>query len=149
MVTDLGTSVPHGVLFDHVVDPDLIQQWVLNAKRQAYRRVPVRLHVKFTQAGKAGHGTCRNLSRDGMFIETEDPPRPGTEIMLRFKLPAPSRTFSIPARVVWMCGGEESQSAITGIGAQFLEVDSSLEAALIDAVVDRLRGDASPSPDSS
>ena len=148
-LTDLGTRVPHGVAFDHLIDSDLILQWLRNAKRQAYRRVPVQFDVKFIQAGKAGHGTCLNLSRDGMFIGINHPPLPGTEILLRFNLHGPSHTFSIPAQVVWMRGEELSPSATTGMGVKFLEVNSSLESALIDAVIDRLRAEASPSPDSS
>lgn len=149
MLTDLGTRIPHGVAFDHLIDSDLILQWLRNAKRQAYRRVPVQFDVKFTQAGKAEHGTCLNLSSDGMFIGINHPPLPGTEILLRFNLHGPSHTFSIPAQVVWMRGEELSPSATTGMGVKFLEVNSSLEAALIDAVIDRLRAEASPSPDSS
>lgn len=149
MVTNLGTRIPHGVAFDQLVDPDLIRQWVHNAERQAHRRVPVQFDVEFTQAGKAGHGTCLNLSRDGMFIAINHPPLPDTEIVLRFTLQGPSHTFSIPAQVVWMRGEEPSPSAITGMGIKFLEVNPSLEAALIDAVITRLRAEASPSPDSA
>ena len=147
MVTNLGTRIPHGVAFDHLVDPDLIHQWVRNAEQQAHRRVPVQFDVEFTQGGKAGHGTCLNLSRDGMFIAINHPPLPDTEILLRFTLHRPSHMFSIPAQVVWMRGEELSPSTITGMGIRFLEVNPSLEAALIDTVVDRLRGEASPSPD--
>ena len=147
-LTDLGTRIPHGVAFDHLIDSDLILQWLRNAKRQAYRRVPVQFDVKFTQAGKAGHGTCLNLSRDGMFIGINHPPLPGTEILLRFNLHGPSHTFSIPAQVVWMRGEEPSPSATTGMGVKFLAVDP-LKAALIGSVVDRLLGEASPSLDSS
>ena len=148
-LTDLGTRIPHGVAFDHLIDSDLILQWLRNAKRQAYRRVPVQFDVKFTQAGKAGHGTCLNLSRDGMFIAIKDPPRPGTEILLRFKLQDhPSHTLSIPAQVVWMRGEEIGPRAIPGMRVKFLAVDS-LKAALIGNVVDRPLGEASPSLDSS
>ena len=149
MSTDVGTYVPHGVAFDHLVDPEVLQQWVRNAKRQAYRRVPVQFDVEFTQAGKAGHGTCLNLSRDGMFIGIDHPPLPNTQIVLRFKLRGLAQTLSIPAQVVWMRGEEPSPGAVTGMGVKFLEVNPSLEAALIDAVVDRVRGEPSPFPDSA
>ncbi len=148
-LTDLGTRIPHGVVFDHLIDSDLILQWLRNAKRQGFTRVPVQFDVKFTQAGKAGHGTCLNLSRDGMFIAIKDPPRPGTEILLRFKLQDhPSHTLSIPAQVVWMRGEEIGPRAIPGMRVKFLAVDS-LKAALIGNVVDRPLGEASPSLDSS
>lgn len=148
VVSDMRARIPHGVAFDHPIDLDLIGQWVRNAERQASRRVPVRLDVEFSQAGKAGHGTCLNLSRDGMFIGIDHPPLPGTEIVLRFTLNGPSHTFSIPAQVVWMRGEERAQRAVAGMGVKFLEVNPSLESALIDAVVDRLRGQDGASLDS-
>ena len=146
--TGLGTSIPHGVGFDFLVDPDLIRQWVHHATPQSHSRVPVQFDVEFTQAGKAGHGTCLNLSKDGMFIAINHPPRPGTEILLRFKLQESSHTLSIPAQVVWMRGEENWPGAIPGMGVEFLAVDP-LKAALIGSVVDRLLGELSPSPDSS
>ncbi len=147
--TGLGTSIPHGVAFDFLVDPDLIRQWVRHATPQSHSRVPVQFDVEFTQAGKAEHGTCLNLSKDGMFIALKDPPRPGTEILLRFKLQDhPSHTLSIPVQVAWVGEEDIGPSAITGMGVEFLAVDPS-KAALIGSVVDRLLAEASPSPDSS
>ncbi len=147
--TGLGISIPHGVGFDFLVDPDLIRQWVRHATPLSHSRVPVQFDVEFTQAGKAGHGTCLNLSRDGMFIAIKDPPQPGTEILLCFKLQDhPSHTLSIPAQIAWLGEEDIGPSAITGMGVKVLAVDPS-KAALIGSVVDRLLGEASPSPDSS
>ncbi len=149
MPTGLGIRIPHGVAFDHPLDEDRIRQWVLNGMPQSRYRVPVQFDVEFTQAGKAVHGTCLNLSRGGMFIATNHPLQPGNEILLRFKLQDhPSHTLSILAQVVWMGGEEIGPSAKTGMGVKFLVVDPS-EAAVIGTVVDRLLGDASPSLDSS
>ena len=89
------------------------------------------------------------LSGDGMFIGINDPSLPGTEILLRFTLHGPSRAFSVAAQVVWIRGEQLSQSAVAGMGVKFLEANPSLEAALIDVVVDRLRGEASRSLDPS
>ncbi len=147
--TGLGTSIPHGVAFDHPIDADRIRQWVLNAKPQSNHRVPVQFDVEFTEAGKARHGTCLNLSRGGMFIGTTHPLQPGTEILLRFTLQDhPYYTLSILAQVVWTGGEEIGPSAIAGMGVEFLAVDP-LKTALIGSVVDRLLGEPSPSPDSS
>ncbi len=147
-LTGLGTSIPHGVAFDFLVDPDLIRQWVHHATPQSRSRAPVQFDVEFTQAGKAGHGTCLNLSKGGMFIAINHPPRPGTEILLRFKLQESSPTLSIPAQVVLIRGEASGPSAVTGMGVKFLAVNPS-KAALIGSVVDRLLGEASPSPGSS
>ena len=152
--TDLQTSILHGVAFDHPVNPDQMRQWVISAQRQSHPRVPVRFDVEFTHAGQADHGTCVNLSRGGMFIATNRPPHPGTELLLRFKLQDPSETLSIPAGVAWTRGeemastneekliwlrGEETwPGTLTGMGVMFLEV-KPFEASLIGTVLDRLR----------
>lgn len=152
--TDLQTNILHGVAFDQPVNPDQMRQWVLSAQRQSHTRVPVRFDVEFTHEGQANHGTCLNLSRGGMFIATNRPPRPGTELLLRFKLHDPSETLSIPAEVAWTRGeemastneekliwlrGEETwPGTLTGMGVMFLDVKPA-EATLIDTVVDRLR----------
>lgn len=144
--TDLVTRIPHGVAFDQPVDEDRIRQWVLNANHQAHPRVRVQIEVEFTGAGKVRHGTCMNLSRGGMFISTmDDPPTPGVVTLLSFELHETSHVLLVPAQVVWV---EISPGVITGIGVKFLALNPS-EDALIGAVVDRLRGEASPSLDSS
>ncbi len=144
--TGLGTSIPHGVAFDQMVDTDRIRQWVHHATPQSDSRVPVQFDVEFTQAGKTGHGTCLNLSRGGMFITTvDDPPPPGVGTLLSFELHETSHMLVIPAQVVWV---EIWPGGITGIGVKFLALNPS-EDALIGSVVDRLLGEASPSLDSS
>ena len=146
MSTDLVTRIPHGVAFDQPVDEDQIRQWVLNANHRAHPRVRVQIDVEFTGTGKVRHGTCLGLSRGGMFITTmDDPPSPGVATLLSFELHETSHVLLIPAQVVWV---EIGPGVITGIGVKFLALDLS-EDALIGAVVDRLLGDASPSPDSS
>jgi len=65
--------------------------------------------------------------------------------LLSFELHETSHMLLIPARVVWV---EIWPGVITGIGVKFLALNPS-EDALIGAVVERLRGEASPSLDSS
>ncbi len=84
-----------------------------------------------------------------MFITTMDvPPTPGTVTLLRFKLHDTSHMLLIPAEVAWVRGEASGPSVVTGIGVKFLAVNPE-EAVLIGTVVDRLLGEASPSPDSS
>ncbi|MEA3509613.1 MAG: hypothetical protein U9R33_04005, partial [candidate division NC10 bacterium] len=82
-----------------------------------------------------------------MFIATEFPPPPGTEVMLHFSLPGLSHPLSDLAQVMWICGEKMAENPITGMGVQFLESEPS-EIATIGTVVDRLREEESPSPDS-
>ena len=145
--TMVGSRFPHGVAFERPVDPTLVRQWVYQAKRQSHARVPVRFDVEWRREGSADRGTCLNLGRGGMFIATDHPAEPGTEVMVHFTPPGLSKPLSLFARVEWMYGERRGPEAVTGMGVQFLDPKPS-EAALIGAVVDRLRGDGPPSPDS-
>ncbi|MFQ5656187.1 MAG: PilZ domain-containing protein [Candidatus Methylomirabilales bacterium] len=146
--TFFGTTIPHGVAFDQPVDPNLISQWVSFGGKQSEPRLPARFDVKFesTQARRSGHGTCLNLSREGMFIATSRPAPLGTEVLLHFRPPGLSKSLSVLARVAWKRGQKKGSSAISGMGVQFLGVNP-LEITLLDSVVDRLREEDPPLPD--
>jgi uncharacterized protein (TIGR02266 family) len=146
--TSIGTRVPHGLAFQQTVDPHMVRQWVYRAERQSHARAPVQFPVEYIQAGTAGHGTCLNLSRGGMFISTPRPAQPGSQVSITFNLPDLSHTFSVLARVVWMRREEIEPSATMGMGVHFLDPKPS-ETALIGTVVDRLCGETSSLPDSS
>jgi len=146
--TPAGTRVAHGVLFEQPVDPALVNQWVYRGERQAYTRAPVRFPVEYGQAGTAGHGTCVNLSRGGMFVATPQPAPPGSQVALTFNLPNLSHTFSMLARVVWNHTDEAKPDAPSGMGVQFLDPKPA-EGALINALVDRLCSEISLALDSS
>jgi uncharacterized protein (TIGR02266 family) len=144
--TLLGNRFAHGVAFEDSVDPSLVRQWVSRARQRAHARAPVQFDVEYTLAGKATHGTCVNLSRGGMFIATEQPAAPETEVSLRFTPPTLSRPLSIGARIVWCSRGRES-GAVTGMGVKFIAAEPSA-IGTIDSLVDRLRrqGSAPPEP---
>lgn len=135
-----GDQVSHGITFNRPVDPDLVLQWVYRANRQSHARAPVQFIVEYTQEGERGHGTCLNLSRGGMFIATDRPTPPGSEVSLFFTLPGLSHSFSVLARVMWMRDEKTGQNSTPGMGIQFLDPKPS-EAALIASVVDRLCGE--------
>jgi uncharacterized protein (TIGR02266 family) len=147
-ITALGTGVPHGLPFQHPVEPYLVRQWVYRAERQSHARAPVQFPVEYIQAGTAGHGTCMNLSRGGMFISTSRPAHPGAQVSLTFNLPNLSHTFSVLARVVWMRHEALESTATIGMGVQFLDPRPS-ETALIGTIVDRCSSNTLPSPGSS
>lgn len=85
-----------------------------------YPRLPTHFDVEYTQAGMTSHGTCLNLSQQGMFIATQQPRPLGTELSLRFTPPGSSTPLSVRARVVWMCEQATEASSIVGMGVQFL-----------------------------
>lgn len=133
----LGTKVAHGVAFEQSVDAARIRHWMDRAERRSHIRVPVRFGVACTHKGTTAHGTCLNLSQGGVFIATECPAPPGTEIMLNFNLPSPFEPLSVSARVAWITMEDAEPGAIPGMGVQFLNL-KPLEAAVLGSLVDRL-----------
>jgi uncharacterized protein (TIGR02266 family) len=125
------------VAFEQPVDPTRVDQWVHRGERRSHVRAQVQFDVECTHAGTAGYGKCLNLSQGGMFVATERPPGPGTEVMLSFKLPGPFDPLSVPARVSWTSSEEAEPGTIRGMGVQFLDL-KPLEAAVIGSLVDRL-----------
>lgn len=146
MRTLLGTAVPHGAAFEHPVEAALVRQWVSQSRKRVHVRAPVRLDVEFTLAGRAARGTCFNLSQGGMFVATERPGPPGTEIGLRFTLPSVSAPLSVRARVAWKARQETEAGVVSGMGVEFFDLNP-MDAAVIGSFVERLRAEAS-APDS-
>lgn len=139
----LGTKVAHGVAFEEPVEAARVGRWVHRAERRSHVRVPVRFDVECTHADITARGTCLNLGQGGMFIATERPVPPGTQITLHFELPSPGDPLSVPARVAWMSRDETEPGAIPGMGVQFLDL-KPLEAAVISSFVDRLFAESVP-----
>lgn len=145
--TDQVKTIPHGVAFEKLVDPELVRQWVSQAKPHPQARVAVRFDIEYTQVGRMDEGTCLNLSRGGMFIATPRPAQPGTEIVLHFALPGLANPVSVLGQVKWVCGERANPSTASGMGVQFIDPAPS-EATLIRIVVDSLCKEAAESIDS-
>lgn len=143
--TLMGIRFLHGVAFEQPVDAALVRQWVSQSNNRLHARAPVRFDVEYTQAQTIVRGTCLTLSRGGMFITTRRPAVPGPEVMLHFTLPDLPDRLSALARVVWVSRDGTAPIAITGMGVQFLELETRA-AAMIDTTVDRLCRKASPPP---
>ena len=141
----MGIRFPHGVAFEQPVDAALVRQWVSQSNNRLHPRAPVRFDVEYTQAQAIVRGTCLTLSRGGMFITTRRPAVPGPEVMLHFTLPGLPDRLSALARVVWVCREGTAPIAITGMGVQFLDLETRA-AATIGTAVDQLCREASPSP---
>lgn len=76
--------------------------------------------------------TSRNLSRGGMFIETDRPLPPTTEVALEFGLPDGRSPIAPTAQVIW--SGQAAEGDQRGMGLQFLALDRT-SADRIDAFV--------------
>lgn len=85
-------------------------------------RVPLETDVDLNLPQAAARGRSLNISRGGIFVETEERcPDPDTELRLSFALPETSAPLAPTARVVWR--RFEAEGLLAGMGLQFLELD--------------------------
>jgi len=85
-------------------------------------RVPLDTDVDLTLPSADAQGRSINVSRGGIFIETEEGcPEPDTQLRLSFALPQASDRIAPTARVVWR--RFETEGLLPGMGLQFLELD--------------------------
>ncbi len=98
----------------------------LAARRRRYRRVSVQVPIRIStidpepdpQTGRpcfrTSRDTCRNVSRGGLFIHTEDPLSPGRRVLLEIELPG-GRGFEAVGRVAWCRAAREDPKSEIGI----------------------------------
>lgn len=77
----------------------------------------------------------RNVSRGGMFVESETALEPASEVQLEFKLPEWPRSLSPTAKVVWR--RPSSRMVASGLGLQFLKLDREAARHLDEYVYER------------
>ena len=95
-------------------------------------RVPLETTVRVHCGANDLAGTSRNLSRGGIFVETNAPLPPATEVALEFGLPDGHSPLAPTAQVIW--AGESPDDDRSGMGLQFLALDRR-SAERIDAFI--------------
>lgn len=101
------------------------------ADRRDSLRVPVRMRVSFRSEGELAESLMTNLSRRGVFIETEHPLAIGEHIELRIHVEHPDRELVVPAEVVSHVVGPRL-SLRRGMGLRLHDVDPETDARLAD-----------------
>lgn len=102
-----------------------------------FERVPLGLEVEFRTPGAFLVAYSSNLSKGGMFVETDNPLPMGTEVKLRFSIPGQG-LLEVQGVVAWVQAwkaGEKSQ----GMGIRFEHLDAKHGEA-IDRIVAGFRG---------
>lgn len=108
---------------------------------QGLPRIEVETPVRLECAGEETWGTARNLSRGGIFVETDRAYAPKTELRLEFPLPGRRAVLAPTARVVWQSLPTRGRRA--GLGLRFLELDGC-SAHSLEHFVREYRGEAPP-----
>src|SRR5262249_55747528 len=93
------------------------------------RRVEVTYRVidQNGEESEPSRAYTRNIGVGGAFIETEDPPPPGSGLVLSGRVPTSKKKIAMRGEVRWISDGE--LDAVHGMGVKFhgLEVDHLLE----------------------
>ncbi len=105
-------------------------------------RVDMETDVHFGYDHKEGWGWARNVSRGGMFLETETLVELETELQLEFLLPDAPYPLRPTAKVVWQRTAIPPEPA--GIGLQFLKLDHECARIIDDYVYERAVGLVDP-----
>jgi uncharacterized protein (TIGR02266 family) len=118
----IGVRVPEIVFLAN----DLLysRSGIPRRKRRVYGGFPAR----FEYEGQTVRGSIYNLSAEGAFVETEEPPSTGSDVTVQFDLPTVG-PFSVAARVTWRVRPDQTQGLRSppGMGVRFLNVPSGDE----------------------
>jgi Tfp pilus assembly protein PilZ len=98
---------------------NLLQYWQYAERRQHPRR-PCFIATDFAIQDRVFRDFVRNISPDGVFIETLTPLLNGAEITIVFSLPNYGGSFKTAGNIVW--------TSLQGIGVGFHTVRPYLEA---------------------
>jgi uncharacterized protein (TIGR02266 family) len=102
-----------------------------------YERVPYSVEVGFRTASSFLVAYSVNVSRGGLFLETEHEVPIGTQVSLELAVPSAGKV-SLSGTVAWR-RGRESLDGPPGIGVEFLDLGPDL-GAVIDTLVASFQG---------
>lgn len=95
------------------------------AARRQSPRAGVVLQLQYRNAGHLLVSYCTNLSRGGLFVPSNDPLPPGTEITLELDIPGENAPTEITAEVRWVRHFDAAEGP-AGMGLSFESVDGVL-----------------------
>lgn len=107
-----------------------------SAERRRMQRLALKVPVDYSAVDSFFTEFSSNINEGGMFVETENPAEPGTQVQLEFRLPERSTPLRVNGRVAWTSDGKSGSPA--GIGIEFQDLPSETRRT-IDRLVRRLR----------
>jgi len=104
-------------------------------------RIPVAFSLVWKLGDKEKPGNTYTLSREGMFIKTPSPPKPKSEIEVRFCLPGSGDEIIAKGEVVHRIRMDEAKNkgVLGGMAVVFREIDPEAQKMLDDFIHDRLK----------
>jgi uncharacterized protein (TIGR02266 family) len=121
-----------------------VVQRFLRLTVRSFERVSFETEVRLSVGGQDVWGYSRNVSRGGMFVETDSALEPDSEFEVEFVVPDTAIVVQPTARVVWRRPAGDARGP--GIGLQFLKLDRDAAQWLEQYVYERGAGVAAPAP---
>jgi uncharacterized protein (TIGR02266 family) len=109
---------------------------LVEATPQGLPRISIEAPVALRKRRSAWSGTARNLSRGGVFVETEQTLPRSTELDLALDLPETPLALASTAQVVWARPSAPDQNP--GMGLRFLGLDRQMVRRLMEYVEERV-----------
>lgn len=106
------------------------------AERRRSDRAELIVRVDYSTIDELFSEFTRDINEGGLFIETEKPRPPGTEVSLYFNLPGSDRTVKTNGTVVRVCDGSDGRTP--GMGIEFEQLPQDARAH-INQVIRALR----------
>jgi type IV pilus assembly protein PilZ len=107
----------------------------VSEQRREHPRAPVQLKIVYQRMNAFIADYARNVSRGGVFVETEYPFNPGTVFDFHVSLPSRAETLRLRGVVKWV--QRAKTAGMLGMGIEFLWEDG-VERAGFDALVEEL-----------
>lgn len=104
--------------------------------RRRTSRAPVTVRIDYSTVDEMFSEFTRDINEGGLFIETEKPHEPGTEVAMQFHLPGTDEVLQTLGRVVRVSPGAPGMTP--GMGIEFDELTPE-DRRRIDQIVRALR----------
>lgn len=119
-------AVPNSFVLERPYDPrdlvGLVQKCIheKQVSQRYHRRFPTKASAEVDVDGIMVRSVVRNLSRGGAYLEVEDGPLPerGSTVVLNIALKDVHRSYSMPAKVVWV--SLTAADGRPGLGVEFI-----------------------------
>ena len=99
------------------------------------QRIPVPLLVDYKSPnGSYLFDFCKDLGTGGVFIETEKPLEPNSEVKLTFTLPDSKETLEANGKVLWVQTKVPGKDLTPGMGVQFNEFSAEQRKVMEDFI---------------
>ena len=100
-------------------------------ERRGNQRIPSRFEINYVNEGDYLISYTKDLSVDGMFVSTKNPPAVGEETKLTFSIGNIDRV-TVDARVIWTSSSDQDEKA--GMGVEFIDPPDYLRAAILESI---------------